>query len=183
MAARCCLESACEVNVGFLYLTAGSLLNTLELFCSFFVLSLRHKRQHIPFPSTHTSHHIPVAEQYARDLSVSHSCLNLSFKDFWAFWSSTEIFWHKTAGHVNWWWRCEVSVSSKNSSSSSRVHPGCFGGCGTALGWGVSTSSTASAEQVVAADLDPVEHSESTAASGLKWTASVVVDASPSHMN
>ena len=51
------------------------------------------------------------------------------------------------------------------------------------MGWGVSTSSTASAEQVVAADLDPVEHSESTAASGLKRTASVVVDASPSHMN
>ena len=68
-------------------------------------------------------------------------------------------------------------------SSSSRVHSGCFGGCRTALGWGVSTSSTASVEQVVAADLDPVEHSEPTAPSGLEQTVSVVSDGSPGRMN
>ena len=98
IAARCCFDSACELSVGFLYLTAGSLLNTLPLFCSFLVLCLRHKRQNIPLPSTYASHHIAVLEQYERDLSVSHSCLNLSFKDFWAFWSFVEIVWHEAAG-------------------------------------------------------------------------------------
>lgn len=52
-----------------------------------------------------------------------------------------------------------------------------------ALGWFVSSSLTNSAERVAAADLDPAELPEQTAALGLEPTVSVVSDVSPNHVN